>query len=116
MSHGHEIAIFLAQIILLLTVGRLLSELMHRIGQPAVMGQLLAGLLLGPSVLGALFPELQHMIFPDSATQRRMLQGLSELGILLLLLLTGMETNLDVLRSMQRTAISVSLSGIVIPF
>jgi Kef-type K+ transport system membrane component KefB/nucleotide-binding universal stress UspA family protein len=80
------------------------------------MGQLLAGLLLGPSVLGALFPELQHMIFPDSATQRRMLQGLSELGILLLLLLTGMETNLDVLRSMQRTAISVSLSGIVIPF
>jgi K+:H+ antiporter len=116
MNHTHELAIFLAQVILLLTVGRLLSELMQRIGQPQVMGQLLAGLLLGPSVLGALSPDLHHMIFPDNAAQRRMLQGLSELGILLLLLLTGMETNLAAVRSMQRTAISVSLSGIVIPF
>jgi Kef-type K+ transport system membrane component KefB/nucleotide-binding universal stress UspA family protein len=116
MSHTHELAIFLGQLILLLTVGRLLSELMQRIGQPQVMGQLLAGLLLGPSVLGAFSPDLHHLIFPDSAAQRRMLQGLSELGILLLLLLTGMETNLAAVRSMQRTAISVSLSGIVIPF
>ena len=82
MNHTHELAIFLAQVILLLTVGRLLSELMQRIGQPQVMGQLLAGLLLGPSVLGALSPDLHHMIFPDNAAQRRMLQGLSELGIL----------------------------------
>src|SRR6476660_1023203 len=106
MSHTHELAIFLAQIILLLTVGRLLGELMQRIGQPPVMGQLLAGLLLGSSLLGAIFPDVHHTIFPDGAAQRRMLQGLSELGILLLLLLTGMETNLQAVRAMGRTAVS----------
>ena len=116
MDHSPVLAIFLAQVILLLLVGRLLGELLQRIGQPAVMGQLLAGLLLGPSVLGALFPEVQSAIFPNDAGQKRMLQALSELGILLLLLLTGMETNLNAVRAMRRVALTVSLSGIVIPF
>src|SRR5262245_25709734 len=57
---GPSEVIFLVQIILLLAVGRLLGEVMQRMGQPAVMGQLLAGLLLGPSVLGALWPDAQH--------------------------------------------------------
>src|SRR5579864_7934103 len=59
-------ALFLAQLVLLMLAGRLLGEAMLRIGQPAVMGQLLAGILLGPSVLGALAPGLGHMIFPDA--------------------------------------------------
>src|SRR5260370_42672183 len=56
-------AIFLSEIIVLLVCGRLLGESMQRIGQPAVMGQLIAGILLGPSVLGALWPDLgpDHM-------------------------------------------------------
>ena len=54
---GPSEVVFLVQIILLLSVGRLMGEVMQRMGQPAVMGQLLAGLLLGPSVLGALFAE-----------------------------------------------------------
>jgi Kef-type K+ transport system membrane component KefB len=49
-------ALFLAQIVLLLLVGRLMGEAMQRIGQPAVMGQLIAGILLGPSVFGAIWP------------------------------------------------------------
>jgi len=49
-------ALFLAQIVLLLLVGRLMGEAMQRIGQPAVIGQLMAGILLGPSVFGALWP------------------------------------------------------------
>lgn len=116
VEHSSAVAVFLTQIILLLTVGRLLGELMERIGQPPVMGQLLAGLLLGHSVLGALLPDVHAVIFPDDASQKRMLQALSEFGILLLLLLTGMETNLNTVRAMRRTAFSVSLSGIVIPF
>ena len=55
---GPSEAVFLTQIILLLLCGRLLGEAMLRIGQPAVMGQLIAGILLGPSVLGALWPDL----------------------------------------------------------
>jgi Kef-type K+ transport system membrane component KefB/nucleotide-binding universal stress UspA family protein len=116
MQHTHVLAIFLGQVILLLAVGRLLGELMERIGQPPVMGQLLAGLLLGHSVLGALLPEVHGVIFPKDVAQKAMLQGLSEIGVLFLLLLTGMETNLDAVRAMRRTAVSVSLSGIVIPF
>src|SRR5437870_1225637 len=60
---GSSEVVFLSQILLLLVCGRLLGEVMLRIGQPAVMGQLIAGLLLGPSVLGVLWPELQQAIF-----------------------------------------------------
>src|SRR5207245_1015268 len=105
-------AIFLSEIIVLLVCGRLLGEAMQRIGQPAVMGQLIAGVLLGPSVLGALWPELQHAIFPATHEQKSMIDAVSQLGILMLLLLTGMETDLSLVRKNRATAFSVSLAGI----
>jgi Kef-type K+ transport system membrane component KefB len=93
-----------------------MGELMHRIGQPAVMGQLIAGILLGPSVLGAVWPELQHSLFPTSPDQKAMIDAVAQLGILLLLLLTGMETDLSVVRRSRRAAVSVSIAGIAVPF
>ena len=113
---GASELVFLGQIILLLTVGRLLGELMQRMGQPAVMGQLLAGLVLGPSVLGALWPDLQQALFPSGAEQKSMIGAVSQLGILLLLLLTGMETDLGLVRKTGRAAFSVSATGIAVPF
>src|SRR5439155_5396056 len=68
--HAPSEALFLTEIIALLVCGRLLGEAMQRIGQPAVMGQLLAGVLLGPSVLGAVLPELQQALFPASHDQK----------------------------------------------
>jgi Kef-type K+ transport system membrane component KefB len=115
-SRGPSEVIFLFQIIVLLVCGRLMGELMQRIGQPAVMGQLLAGVLLGPSALGALWPALQHALFPTSADQKAMIDAIAQLGILLLLLLTGMETDLTVVRRSRGVAFSVSIAGIVIPF
>ena len=112
----HTTAIFVAQVVLLLTVGRLLGEAMQRIGQPAVMGQLLAGILLGPSLFGLVAPDLQAAVFPDTAVQKKMLDAVSQLGILMLLLLTGMETDLSIVRKVRRAAAAVSVSGIVIPF
>ena len=109
-------ALFLAQIVLLLLVGRLLGELMQRIGQAAVMGQLIAGVLLGPSVFGAIWPQAQHAIFQSSPAQKSMLDAVSQLGILLLLLLTGMEMDLDLVKKVRRAAISVSAGGIAVPF
>src|SRR4051812_1379482 len=88
-GHASE-AVFLVEIVLLLVAGRLLGEVMQRIGQPAVMGQLLAGVLLGPSVLGALAPGVQHALFPGTPGQSEMIGAVSQLGILMLLLLTGM--------------------------
>jgi K+:H+ antiporter len=116
MEHGASVAVFLAQVVTLLVCGRMLGELMQRIGQPPVMGQLIAGMLLGPSCLGALLPSLAHALFPADPAQKALLDGFSQLGILLLLLMTGMETDLSVFRDARRTAVSISVTGIVIPF
>jgi len=108
--------IFLLALVVLMAAGRLLGEGMQRIGQPAVMGQLLAGLLLGPSVFGLLWPDAQHALFPSSPEQKAMVDGISQFGILLLLLLTGMETDLKLVRKVGHAAISVSLAGVAVPF
>jgi Kef-type K+ transport system membrane component KefB len=107
---------FLLQIALLIVFGRLLGEAAQRIGQPAVMGHLCAGLLLGPSVFGQLLPHLHALVFPTGAEQKGMLDAVSQLGVLMLLLLTGMETQLSVVRKVQRAAIGVSIAGIALPF
>ncbi len=113
---GHSEAIFIAQILALMIVGRLLGEAMQRMRQPAVMGQLIAGLLLGPSIFGALLPDLQHALFPNNPEQKAMIDAISQFGVLLLLLLTGMETDLKLVRQTGRASIYASLMGIVIPF
>ena len=115
-SHGASEATFLFQIIALLVCGRLMGELMQRLGQPPVMGQLIAGILLGPSALGALWPALQHTLFPTGPEQKAMIDAVAQLGILLLLLLTGMETDLAVVRRSRRAAFTVSIAGIIVPF
>jgi Kef-type K+ transport system membrane component KefB/nucleotide-binding universal stress UspA family protein len=116
-GHGEQrVIIFFAQVLLLIAVGRLLGEWMQRIGQPAVMGQLLAGIILGPSVFGAIWPTGQQAIFPPHSSDRQMLNAVSELGVLLLLLLTGMETDLALVKRVRRTAAITSAAGIVIPF
>ena len=113
---GPSDAIFFAQIITLMVVGRVLGEAMLRLRQPAVMGQLIAGLLLGPSFFGFLFPDLQHALFPKNTEQKAMIDAISQFGILLLLLLTGMETDLKLVRKTGRASLFASLMGIVIPF
>jgi Kef-type K+ transport system membrane component KefB len=106
---------FFAALLALILVGRLLGEAMNRIGQPSVMGQLVAGILLGPSLLGWVFPDLQHWLFAASKEQTSMLNAISEVGILLLLLLTGMETDLKLVRRVGRAAISISVTGVLVP-
>jgi Kef-type K+ transport system membrane component KefB/nucleotide-binding universal stress UspA family protein len=115
-AHSPSEVIFLAQLITLMVVGRLMGEAMSRIGQPSVMGQLLAGILLGPSVLGLIWPDAQHALFPAAKEQRAMIDAISQFGILLLLLLTGMETDLKLVRKVGRAAISISLTGVAVPF
>jgi Kef-type K+ transport system membrane component KefB len=93
-----------------------MGEALLRIGQPTVVGQLVGGMLLGPSVLGAVSPPLQHALFPINPEQKGMVDGVAQLGILLLLLLTGMESDLTVVRRSRRAAISVALAGMAVPF
>ncbi len=106
---------FVLEIVLLLLVGRGLGELMVHIGQPAVVGQLMAGLVLGPSILGAIWPGAEYAIFPPSPEQRSMLAAVSQLGVLMLLLLTGMDTDLNLVRRVGGAAVSVALAGVAAP-
>ncbi len=113
---GSGEGIFVAEIVLLLIVGRGLGELMERLGQPAVMGQLIGGILLGPSLFGWLWPSVQHLIFPSNPEQKSMIDAVSQLGILLLLLLTGMETDLRLVRRVGAACVSISTAGVILPF
>lgn len=108
--------LLVAQIVLLIAVGRGLGEIMQRIGQPSVMGELLAGIILGPSLFGWIWPEAQHAIFPKTPEQKAMIDGIAQFGILLLLLLTGMETDLKLVRKVGKAAITISIAGILVPF
>ncbi|MEO8425991.1 MAG: cation:proton antiporter [Verrucomicrobiota bacterium] len=112
----HSVSIFIRAILVMLLVGRLLGEVMHRLGQPAVLGQLIGGVVIGPSLLGFFFPEVYLAIFPGTPDQKKMIDAVSQLGVLMLLLLTGMETNLGLVSKMRRTAICTSLGGILLPF
>jgi Kef-type K+ transport system membrane component KefB/nucleotide-binding universal stress UspA family protein len=109
-------AIFIAELGLLLVVGRLMGEAAQRLGQPAVMGQLIGGLLLGPSVLGLIWPAAQHALFPGTPEQKSMINAVSQLGILMLLLLTGMETDLQLVKRVGRAAVTVAATGVALPF
>ena len=115
-SAGPSEFLLVAQIVLLIAVGRGLGEIMQRIGQPSVIGELLAGIILGPSLFGWIWPEAQHAIFPKTPEQKAMLDGIAQFGILLLLLLTGMETDLKLVRKVGKAAIAISIAGILVPF
>jgi len=113
---GRSEAILVADVVLLMVVGRLLGEGMQRLGQPALMGQLLAGIMLGPSLLGWVWPQAHALLFPADPAQKGMIDGVSQIGILMLLLLTGMETDLKLVRKSGFAAVAISLSGIALPF
>nr|WP_245436697.1 cation:proton antiporter [Mesorhizobium tamadayense] len=108
--------IFVLEIILLLFVGRGIGELLERLGQPAVMGQLIGGILLGPSLLGWLWPEAERLVFAGDAAQKSMINAIAQLGVLMLLLLTGMETDLRLVRRVGRACFSISAAGVAVPF
>ncbi len=108
--------LLIVQIVLLIAVGRGLGEIMQRIGQPSVIGELLAGIILGPSLFGWIWPDAQAAIFPKTPEQKAMIDGIAQVGILLLLLLTGMETDLKLVKKVGKAAISISIAGILVPF
>ena len=113
---GHAVFLVLVQVALLLLVARIGAELCKRIALPAVVGELAAGLVLGPSVLGRFAPGISAQIFPRETAQFHLLEVLGLLGMVFLLLLTGLETDLRLLRNLGRAALIASILGMVFPF
>ncbi len=111
----HEVLVFLVQLALLVGVARILGAVMKSIGQPAVVGELLAGVLLGPSVFGVILPEQSDWVFGEP-TVNSVVFGLAWLGVIMLLVVIGYETDLAIIAKFRRAAGTVSLGSLLIPF
>lgn len=103
----------LVALALVIVVSKLLGRLLARFDQPAVIGEILGGIVLGPSLLGALAPQLQQALF--SAAVLPQLNLLSQLGLILFMFLVGLEVNPEHLHGRIRLAARISLAGIVLP-
>lgn len=111
-----EITAFLLSLAILLAAARLLGEIAKRLNQPAVLGEILAGILLGPTLLGAVAPGTSEFLFPLQGGGAMAREGLMVLAITLFLLVAGMEVNLSSVWRQGRIALSVGVAGIVGPF
>ncbi|HEY1372961.1 MAG TPA: cation:proton antiporter [Candidatus Binatia bacterium] len=110
----HDFALFLLQLSIVLSFVLALGGLFRRFGQAAVVGEILAGLLLGPSGLGFVAPEIFNALFPKNSTQ--MLGSLAWLGSIFLLFAAGMEVDLNLLAAKRRIIFNTSLFAIGLPF
>lgn len=110
----HPLAILLAQIITIIVVARFFGWVFRKIGQPSVIGEIIAGIVLGPSLLGLYFPEYSMALFPVESLGN--LQFLSQIGLILFMFVIGMELDLKVLQNRAKEAIVISHASIVIPF
>jgi Kef-type K+ transport system membrane component KefB len=110
----HPLAILLLQIITIIIVSRFFGWIFRKIGQPSVIGEIIAGIFLGPSLVGMYFPEFSVMLFPADSLGN--LQFLSQIGLILFMFVVGMELDLKVLKNRANEAIVISHASIVIPF
>jgi len=113
---GHAVFLLLIQLAVLIGVARLGAETLKRLGLPAVVGELGAGILLGPSVFGRLAPLSFAAIFPRSIEQFHLLDVVGTLGMVFLLLMTGLETDVKLVRNLGRAALITSATGMLLPF
>ena len=108
------VSILLLQMVVVIVIARLFGALFRRIGQPPVMGEMVAGITLGPSVLQLFWPQAYAFLFPQSSMAT--LGVLSQLGVVLFMFVVGMELDLRHVREKVSTAIMVSHASIVVPF
>ncbi|WP_114751221.1 cation:proton antiporter [Pleomorphovibrio marinus] len=115
LSHN-EVINLLLQLAAMLILARLLAEGARKLKQPAVVGELMAGILLGPTILGGLFPDLFQSLFMDNPSSAMALDGFVQIAVILLLFIAGLEVELHLVWSQGKAAISISLMGLVVPF
>jgi Kef-type K+ transport system membrane component KefB len=114
MSNTELAILFSLQLAFILGICRVVGFLAKKIGQPQVVGEMIAGVLLGPSLFGLLLPGLQNQLFPKGAPMG-ILYSVSQIGLVLYMFLIGVEFNTNLISKRIRSAASVSLAGIITP-
>jgi len=109
-----NLAITLLQILVIVVCGRALAALLKHFGQPPVIGEIAAGILLGPSFFGHYFPGAFGQLFPASSIPA--LQTLSQIGLVLFMFLVGLEFAPELLRERKHTVVVISHASIIVPF
>jgi len=110
----HPLTTLLIQIIVVLIAVRLFGYLFQRIGQPGVIGEIVAGIVLGPSLLGKYFPEAFQFLFPPESLTN--LELISQMGLVLFMFVIGMELDFSVLKNKINETLVISHAGILVPF
>lgn len=111
----HAVLLLFIEITLLLFTSLVCGELFVRLGQPAIIGQIFAGLLLGPTFFGALFPDLSSQLFPRDGSQSKLIEVISWIGVSFLLMLTGMETDIAMLKRLGKPLLCFGIIGLLGP-
>lgn len=110
----NEILLLLVQVVLILGLSRVMGVLFARMRQPQVIGEMIAGIMLGPSLLGAVSHHTYELLFPGPSVD--LLNTLSQLGVIFFLFLVGLEFEMELVRSRGRATIVTALSSIAVPF
>ncbi|HYW69896.1 MAG TPA: cation:proton antiporter [Pyrinomonadaceae bacterium] len=108
------LSILLLQVSVIVITAKLVGDLFLKIGQPSVIGEMVAGIILGPSLLGMLFPKASSFLFPASSVGT--LKSLSQIGVILFMFIVGMNMNARYLREKARAAVIISHASIIAPF
>lgn len=110
----HPLSILILQIVSIIVVSRVFGYIFNKIGQPTVIGEIIAGIVLGPSLMGLFFPEVSEFLFAKASLPN--LQFLSQVGLILFMYVIGMELDLKVLRNQAHDAVVISHASIIIPY
>ena len=114
-SHlSQPLAVLLLQIIVIIAFARMMGYVFRKLGQPAVIGEIIAGIILGPSIMGMYLPAVNHFLFPVASLVN--LQFLSQIGLILFMYVIGMELEVSAIRKQAFGAIIVSHTSILLPF
>jgi len=106
----------LIQLSIMLLMGRVFSEIARRLKQPAVVGEIFAGILLGPTVMGMIQPEWFATLFPAASTSGVVLAGMVQVAVVMLLFIAGLEVDLHIVWQQGKAALVTSMFGVIIPF
>lgn len=115
LTHQDVVNLFL-QLASMLLLARVFAEIAQKFKQPAVVGELLAGILLGPTILGTFFPDFHEFLFMSNPSANLALDGFVQIAVVLLLFIAGLEVELHLVWSQGKSAVSISLLGLIIPF